>query len=599
MSPPTPTHFDQPALDILDLLSEDPAIWPRAIDEVRRECIDLFRPVRPPRGVIAQFRSSQAIYEYLLEVNRVARDRVRFEIASNLSYSAYRWIWYIRRLPKPIFSGTLKTTYGYDSLLADVISGWAPNIAVQPPVSVQRYVTFPLNRTILAEVLRLCAWAVLLSEIHAAIRWSSKNVEFRFVDGMPIPIANPRPDELAAVNLYDRRMERGPMSFLGGMATRTRRRPGAATPPATNRPRDAVLTAVVPIEYRRLRVPLFGVPTHQRPHVWASYAPVIVDTAEFGALCRTPEFEDVDWPESVPALLQLLAVVGVAFLRNSGWLANTMQRGYFVTRQADLDSQLEQILPIVTKDILRPNFPNMRFAQTFPDLRNVLSSIRGHDFPLSAGPIMRAAGAGTVCVDLWSATARLNRDLHVNEHGGPRANVRSHRFEDSVQAVIDASPWRPSSQTRKLRKVLRRGSRDLTDIDAIGDRDGTVLLVSCKALFYTAAYDAGDYSSIRNAASTVAAAIDVLDDVVANPVGDNYDFSGHRAVHTLVCTPTPVYTPRGKATKQEVKGLRRACSIDELRRWFAGLVDPRPGPSRRQRTHRKSAKRDQPARARP
>jgi hypothetical protein len=570
VSPQIKTHVDQPALDLLDLFSEDPGIWPRAIDEVRRESIDILRPLRPPRGVIARLRSSEATYEYLVEANRVARDRVRFEVSANLGYSAYRWIWYLRRLPKAIFGGTLKTTYGYDSLLADVISGWAPSAATQPPGSALGYVTFPLNRAVLSDVLRLCAWAILLSEIHSAIRWSSKNIEFQFLDEMPIPIANPRPHELAAVNLYDRRMERRPMSFLGGMASQPSLRQRAPAHPAADHRVDAVLTAIVPIQDKRLRIPLFGVPIRQRPFLWASYAPVVVDTAEFGALCRTPEFEGADWPDSVPALLLLLASIGVTFLRNSGWLANAMQRGYFVARQSDLESQFAELAPRVADEILRPNFPTLRFARSFTELWNSLSSIEGLDFPVAAGPILRAAGENTFCVDLWAATARLNRDLHMNEQGGPRANVRARRFEDAVQRVIDSSPWRPSSQTRGLRKVLRREQRQLTDIDAVGEHDGTVLLVSCKALFYPAAYDAGDYSVVRNAATTVADAIAVLDDVVANPVGDNYDLTAFKSVRSLVCVPTPLYTQRGRATRHEMKGIRRVSSIDELRLWLAG-----------------------------
>lgn len=569
MAPATPTHFDQPALDVLDLLSDDPGIWPQAIDEVRQESVALLRAVGPPRGVLTTFRSSPATYEYLVEINRVVGNKVRFEVASNLSYSAYRWTWYIRRLPKPIFSGVLKTTYGYDSLLADVISGWAPSAAVRPPSSKEGFLTFPINRTILRDVLRLCAWAVLLSEIHAAIRWSSKSVEFHFVDDTPVPVPNPLRTELSAVNLFDRRMERGPMSFLGGMATRARsaqQTPGVQKADGLAR---VILTALVPIADRRLRVPMPGVAIRERSYVWASYAPVVIDTAEFAALCRAPEFEDADWPESVPTLLQLLAIVGIAFLTNSGWLANSMQRGYFVARHQDLIGQFQRILPIVTQKVLVPNFPTFRFARTGTELWTALSAITGRDFPLAAGPVVRAAGPDGACVDLWAATARLNHDLHVSEPGGERANVRSQRFENSVQGIIDASPWKPSSPTRQLRKVLRLNGRTFTDIDAIAENDGTVLIVSCKALFYTAAYDAGDYAAIRNAATVVADAIGVLDELAANPVGDNYDLAQFRAIRTVVCTPTPVYVPSGRATKYETRGLRRACSIEELKHWLA------------------------------
>ena len=43
-----------------------------------------------------------------------------------VGYSAMRWLWMLRRLPQSVFEGQLSTTLGYDSTLADVISGRSP-----------------------------------------------------------------------------------------------------------------------------------------------------------------------------------------------------------------------------------------------------------------------------------------------------------------------------------------------------------------------------------------------------------------------------------------------------------------------------------------
>src|SRR5712691_2618949 len=45
-------------------------------------------------------------------------------IASVAGYNCLRWLWYLRRLPRHIFQGVLPTTYGYDTALAEILSGY-------------------------------------------------------------------------------------------------------------------------------------------------------------------------------------------------------------------------------------------------------------------------------------------------------------------------------------------------------------------------------------------------------------------------------------------------------------------------------------------
>ena len=560
------TLLDAPSLEILDLLSDDPAIWPISIDEVRKESLRRLQSIRPPGGVFARVRTSRSTNEYLLRAYGALRDSVRLDIASDPQVSAYQWIWYLRRLPKAIFQGELKTTYPYDSSLAGVVSGWAPSLSTSPPVAADGALAYPVTKPILKAVLRLCAWTLLLSEFHAALRWSSKGVLFTFLGDFPVPIADPTSAQRAAVRDYDSRVARGPMAFLGAMTTPLG---GSAMVKqlAVLNPDTPRLFAIVPIEDTEMSIPIPGVPKNQRPQTLAGYVPFIVDTAGFVELTQSPEFANSIWPASVPPLLQLLALSGLMFVRRPNWLVNAMQRGYVLDRRSKVDEILTDALPQLTDRILAPAFPTISFSRTPAQFWAELSAIRGEDLPLASGPIVREAGAEMVCLDLWAATARLNRDLQITESGGARANVRAKRFEDAVQLVIDASPWSPSSKARELRKVLRLGGEALTDIDAVAEYGATLLLVSCKALFYTPQYDAGVYSAIRNAMTTVDAAITTLDRVLANPLGDNYTLTDFQVIQTAVCTPQPVFMPVGPATRK-FRGLPRACSIDELRRWL-------------------------------
>jgi hypothetical protein len=108
-------------------------------------------------------------------------------------------------------------------------------------------------------------------------------------------------------------------------------------------------------------------------------------------------------------------------------------------------------------------------------------------------------------------------------------------------------------------------------VDAIGERGGTLLLVSCKALPYSDAWDRGEYRVVRNVASHVANAVaewrDRVAEIKANPVGDNFDFSAYRRIVGVVVYPHTPWTTSREATLEVASGLRAASSASEIATW--------------------------------
>jgi hypothetical protein len=585
---PAPIASDQPTLEILDLLSSTPTLWPDALETVRLEALGIVRRILPPGGVHLRRRPSLSTYDYLRLAYAAVRDKVKFELASNLAISSYEWLWYLRRLPRAIFQGELRTTYGYDSILAEVLAGWAPQIARSAPISQQDgTLAFPVNRSILSDVLRLGAWTILLSEGHAAIRWSSKGVEFAFSDHLPFPLAMPNTTQRRAVRLYDRRMEKEPMSFFGSMTTtQTLDRHAKDARGAVNSDKP-LLFAVAPIRQTMVHVPIARVPRGQWPRTVARYAPLGVSTERLVNLGQAIDLRLLSWPASVPTLLQLLAMSPLLFALNPGWLANVLQRGYFVARWSAMNELMDSGVFAGSLSDLANEFPTLEFATSQTEFWTRLQTIGGTDLPLAAGPVVRLSGDEFVAVDLWTATTRLNHDLQIRESGGHSINVRSSNFEDAVQDAINETRWRPTASTLGLRKRLRRGEKNFTDIDAVGEHNGSLLVVSCKFLVYSPEYDAGVYSVVRNAASTVLQGIRSLDHLILHPVGDNYDLSQFRTIYSIVCTPRPIYVPAGPATATELGDLRRSCSLDELRRGLASRPGVRPSPRKQRRKRRR------------
>ena len=117
---------------------------------------------------------------------------------------ALQWLWFIRRLPRRVFSGVLPTTIGYDRTLAEVISG---NSIV--PASTARgrggSLAYPVTQAGLARVARFCAGVRILSDLHGRFRWASKGASIRFKKG-DLPTEVPAADVQIAVEAYDRRV---------------------------------------------------------------------------------------------------------------------------------------------------------------------------------------------------------------------------------------------------------------------------------------------------------------------------------------------------------------------------------------------------------
>ena len=97
-------------------------------------------------------------------------------------------------------------------------------------------------------------------------------------------------------------------------------------------------------------------------------------------------------------------------------------------------------------------------------------------------------------------------------------------------------------------------------------------MVSCKSVVYSSAYDTGEYTTVRNTASLIEKAVAYWQEksafFVANPIGDNYDFTKYERFIAVVCTPWPVYVPISLATQEVAPGLLVATSVGELEPTF-------------------------------
>jgi hypothetical protein len=147
------------------------------------------------------------------------------------------------------------------------------------------------------------------------------------------------------------------------------------------------------------------------------------------------------------------------------------------------------------------------------------------------------------------ATSSLLDDL-ISKSIEKRNQDRGTLFEDDVQRMIDQTYWKPSELIRKWKgRKIFAGDKLITDIDAIGEHRGKLLLIECKATYYTLSHGPAPRSEVRNARETVETAVRRCSKEELTQV-TNVDLSGFNKIIRVVVTPMPIYVAAEYAVRQ-------------------------------------------------
>jgi len=307
--------------------------------------------------------------------------------------------------------------------------------------------------------------------------------------------------------------------------------------------------------------------------VFSRFIPEIISFDQLRALNTDPRMLGRTWirPEACALLAFLILALRFVMGLDCGF-ASLMQFGYFVISDEAFHDYFTEDFPAIKND-LRAILPGQPVPASGEELLLTLENIKGSLWPLRPGPILRRYESA-LWVDMHAASSLLDVLLEFpRPKGNEIANVRAEHFEVAVQNVIDASKWRPFPERRSLvRRELRIDGKAISDVYALATRNKTIILVSCKSVIYSEAYDTGDHKTVRNAASTVQDGVVKWQEVIARlksrPVGDNYDFSAFDDLVPVLCTPYPVYVPVGIATQNVRPSLRAVVSVGELSSWL-------------------------------
>ncbi|WP_344778491.1 hypothetical protein [Nocardioides panacisoli] len=520
---------------------------------------ELIADALPPSPKPGSALDPVAASEYLTRV-RLTLEALADQLAQ--LYPPDQWIWYTRRLSSDLFSGHLVTTQFADHGVLETLTGLSRNQEAGVTLGPEGRTIFPFGVEDLRPVASMAAVAVALSQTHSWIRRAGKGTEFVVrSDDLPEPVLDA--DLEGAISVFDERVA-ADLQLHWHPALEL------------NASNDKVhhLLGVTMVLGQWPKVLAWEGRLLERRWIWLEgqfhmklmTLDGLLDTVAVAGQSGTRW-----WKKGTPSVVALLQSLWYEATFMSDSVGKNVPKVGYIRRKRDLAEHfLDLTLPLLQDD-LETVFPG-EVPKSGAQVLNDLESVGPDLWPIQPGPVARRSG-DEVSLDIWAASARLHHDLLIPpQTGGEIVNATAFRFERVVQDRIDKTPWVPSANARALtRGHLKLNGKTLTDIDAVAEKDGVLLLISCKNLPFSPAYDAGEYRVIRNVASTVDNGVEFWRKIVqklrSDPTGDNYDVSTFDEVHGVLVTPHTTYSRDSQTLRLlPIDGLtvRAAASLGEL-----------------------------------
>lgn len=516
------------------------------------------------------------------------------------AYSTMRWIYYLRRIPNVFFDGRLSSTGANTRVLAEVYANRSQ--AAEPAAFGPSGFVFPTDGGTLEHIARLMAFTVIVSDLQLGFRLASKGFDYRFgndgrkalrgrllagavfapLTNVPSPLPRPvlNPTLAAALRLYDQRHNYMADTFLSIAMGQVGLARGLAD---VNAERMVDISrAFWGLHEDRKFSPQELLKGHPNAAIYEDdvkvlirFGPADLDLTRLFELYRLPAMAG-NAIDSNSSLCLISVMLGGHLLKTRRFSClRVMEVGYFIVDPSEWAEAGEKEYANVCDEI-RLHLPQFQAPNDFAAFSRSCLAFKGEVWPLAHGAPVKITG-DYVCIDMWAASMGFLAWLQFPRIQGHVANARAIKFEDLVQDVIDQSRWADRSSRALRQKTLNLNGRALTDIDAIGAYNGTILLVSCKSIPYTREYDQGAHNAIRNAASTVDRGVDywsgIVDQLNAQRVGDNFDLSGFTQIVGVVCTPFVVYTSHSRSVERSIGRLRWSSSLDELLEFLTTCAD--------------------------
>jgi len=537
----------------------------------RRVCEHCDQPEPDANGMLDPIAAGDFLY-----CARAFLERELLRVAER--YSSAAWLFYLRRLHPSLFRmGRLATNEFYNQDLAEILSGLGGSCEPSPKLSSDPLI-YPMDGEVPENLKWFCAGVQQLKIVHSTLRIARKNVRFRFSQGgWPEPEFTETQRE--AIDLYDDRNQLLSPYFI---------MPAAGTILGRYAPNDPDSILVVSRIHPTQRFfPEGALGEGSRPVTVMTYF-------NLGAMALDQLKElshhqlGEGWNVETGLLWMLLRLAKFMLESRPDFFPSVACFGYIRTDVTTFKKIAEGVFQQLSEQA-KAVLPDAAFPDNAHEFLTRLEAMKGSLWPICPGPVLRREN-DLLLIDLSAASQRLHTVLEYPKDDD-LANARGYHFEDQVQRTIDDSPWGdiPASirKVREYKALLDPDGKPITDIDAIGARGNTLLIVDCWSNPFTALHTTGDYATFRNQAQDaedkVRKWLGKREVLLKKRKGRNYDFSAYTNIVAVVCTTTVPYVEpgitrsyKGLALKDlsalgEVEpGLRGASSLAELEAWLNG-----------------------------
>jgi hypothetical protein len=474
---------------------------------------------------------------------------------------AAEWLWLLRRATHLFAFNELQTTAPYCERLAEI----ATSHSCRPRLD--RVVTkYPVTSASAVDLHSVRAAVGVLYDLHGTFRWAGKGAPVRF-GGSDGPEATPTAQLESAVRTYDQRHSNAPFSPFARAGS------GIGIALADPNAFDTPVPIVFPLPERTvipLPVPMAG----GMDGIESGYVLGFLDLGTVRALDGHDQSQleafwklEAFWnPELVATLVALLTCLDPSYV--GAGLLNSMSTGYEVCSRRSFAARLDTAHKKLDENPRVAHIPRATRPDTVEGIVSVLAEQAAGLWPPNGGVVLHELG-DHLLVDWVGMSRRFLEGMRRVGGDGAIANTWSSAFEDEVQREIDGTTWRPTPEVRRLKGLrLRRGAHDITDIDAVGAAGDRLLMVSCKGLAYTDAYDRGEYGSVRNARTKVEEATKYWQGILArlrsDPIGDNYDVSRYGSLLGMIVIPFFPFLHGDTLERRSFGDVPFVCAISEL-----------------------------------
>ncbi len=279
------------------------------------------------------------------------------------------------------------------------------------------------------------------------------------------------------------------------------------------------------------------------------------------------------WSPELPTLIAHFYLTTVLYGDSLTMRSQILQSGYMIGARQQINSLYRDFREEMYRDEpLLATFPDDTSDEPFSER---LLRMEGKASPLFGGPVAFVVSDELFGVNLYGATRRFQDLLQFPGIQGEPANARAKAFEESVQSAIDVTAWKPPASIKRLvGHHFRIDGKAFGEVDAFAAKNRVLLLVSCKSLVYTAAYDRGEFAVIRNARTTLEKGDKKFAELANHFTrfpngGPEYDFTAYSTITYVVITPHVMFVTEPLLSKMSLSGLRSYSSFEELRKWLA------------------------------